>query len=125
MDPVRYWIHDRSDTPSGLPLAKLVAVLRSEYPTAEACEISAARGYGLQVCAWDAATDTLDHVVVKLATLEQLLREKQEWFYDLQAVIRAVPIAFGLHDSSALFVEGQDSKLLRVVRHFDCWPAAR
>ena len=103
----KYWILDREDTPQGFPLGALIARIR-ELACSGGCRflIRRSQGYGVQVCRWDEMLDQLDEISVSADELEHLSRGTDEWFYNLDAmcVTPSVTIGFGLHDSSALFV---------------------
>ncbi len=104
----RYWIFDREDTPQGFPLRALVARIR-ELAGDGGCQllIRRAQGYGAQVCRWDEMLDRAEEISVPADELERLSSGKQEWFYNLDArcVTPGVTIGFGVHDSSALFLD--------------------
>jgi hypothetical protein len=104
----RCWILDREDTPQGLPLRQLIVKIR-EVLCPEGCQFLLIRsqGYGAQVCHWEAMLDTADHVSVSSHELERLTSGMDEWFYNLhvRCVMPAETIEFGLHDSTALFLD--------------------
>jgi hypothetical protein len=104
----RYWIFDREDTPQGFPLRVLVARIR-ELARDAGCRflIRRAQGYGAQVCRWDEMLDQTDEISVPADELERLSSGTEEWFYNLDArcVTSGMTIGFGVHDSSALFVD--------------------
>lgn len=101
-----------------LPLGRLIQRLREHFPHADACEIERSRGYGAQVNGWDAQLDGKDTVVVGVALLLHISAGCEDWFYDFEATIPGCDVRFGLHDSTALFVEGESSLVESVVRGF-------
>ena len=114
----RYWICDEEDTPQCLPLRTLVARIG-----AIACASGApvfvrrSQGYGLAVNRLDDALDDADEVTVSYEELEGLSVGTEEWFYDLEARCATAmgSVVFGVHDSTALFVEGPSPLVERIV----------
>jgi hypothetical protein len=104
----RYWIFDREDTPQGFPLRALVARIR-ELAREGGSEflIRRAQGYGAQICRWDEMLDQTDEISIPAVELERLSSGTEEWFYNLDArcVTPGLTIGFGVHDSSALFLD--------------------
>lgn len=104
----RYWIFDREDTPQGFPLRALVARIRDlARDGGSRFLIRRAQGYGAQVGRWDEMLDQADEISVPADELERLSSGKEEWFYNLDArcVTPGATIGFGVHDSSALFLD--------------------
>jgi hypothetical protein len=110
---VRYWILDEDQTPQRLPLQRLIRQVRTVVGAAGAdpvsCELLKARGYGAQIHIWEAALDETEKVVVSLDQLERLSEGNEEWFYDCDARLKSPYVRFGMHDSTALFVEAEQS----------------
>ena len=114
----RYWIFEPDDSPMHLPLGRLIQRLREQFPHADSCEITRSRGYGEQVNRWHEQLDSKDMVVVGVALLFQISAGGEDWFYDLEATIPECDVRFGLHDSTALFVEGEETLVESIVRGF-------
>lgn len=105
---VRFWIMDEDETPQRFPLQRLFrGVLEATETRAEVCEVSRARGYGLRVNELERGLEVADAVTVPVSDLDELSAGVEEWFYDLEARVPGTDIRFGLHDSTALFVEGE------------------
>lgn len=106
----RYWIFDREDTPQGYPLQKLVRCIRETLGT-RGCQFAIRRseGYGATVNEWGEQLELQSQVLVEPEHLEHLSAGTEEWFYNLEAVCigesQVIVLRFGLHDSSALFVD--------------------
>ncbi len=117
----RYWIFDREDTPQGFPLRALVARIR-ELAHDEGCRflIRRAQGYGAQVCRWDEMLDQADEISVSADDLERLSSGTEEWFYNLDAkcVNAGMTIGFGVHDSSALFLDAPSDLAEQLTANF-------
>jgi hypothetical protein len=117
----RYWIFDREDTPQGLPLRQLVTNIR-EAACASGCRfvVRRSQGYGSSVCHWDDLLDQTDEITVSPDELERLSAGAEEWFYELDArcVTPAETIAFGLHDSSALFLDASAELAEKIIADF-------
>lgn len=112
----RIAIFDRVDTPMGLPLGHLVRAVRQRFPATRGCLVTRSRGYGLPVNAWYRALNDVDHLAVEWDVLEGLCLGGEEWFYDLEATTSGV--RFGLHDSTALFVEGDAATVQALAASF-------
>ena len=117
----KYWILDREDTPQGFPLRKLVAEIRELARDGDGrFLIRRSQGYGAQVCQWDDRLDQADEISVTADELERLSSGTEEWFYNLDArcVTPTVTIDFGLHDSSALFLDAPPDLAKQVTAKF-------
>jgi hypothetical protein len=116
---VRYWIFDKDDTPQRFPLQRLIRRVRSVAGSSSpTCEVTKARGYGLQIREWELTLDSEDNIVVAFDLLDSLSQGTDEWFYDFEAQLSDVDVRFGLHDSTALFVEAMPSIAEQIVSVF-------
>jgi hypothetical protein len=103
---MRYWIMDHDETPQRFPLQRLFRRIRDVAGVEGAtCKLHKVRGYGLQIHEWEERLDSEDAIVVPVDVLDKLAEGTEEWFYDLEAELLDPEIVFGLHDSTALFVE--------------------
>lgn len=117
----RYWILDRDDTPQGLPLRLLIARIRELVRDADGkFVIRRAQGYGAEINSWDEELDQADEIAVPADELERLSIGTDEWFYNLDARCAApgVTIDFGLHDSSALFLDAPQNLAAQITEGF-------
>jgi hypothetical protein len=116
---MRYWIFDQDDTPQRFPLQRLLRCVReASGARASACRIYKVRGYGEEIHTWEVALDVAESMEVDLADLDSLSAGGVEWFYDLEAQIEGSGILFGLHDSTALFVEGDSDVIGQIASTF-------
>jgi hypothetical protein len=107
-ESVRYWVFDTDTTPQRFPLRRLVRRVKETLgDTAAECRVLKARGYGERVCAWDALLDEKNDIPVDFTLLDDMTEGTEQWFYDLEieCSVESRRVAFGLHDSTALFVE--------------------
>jgi hypothetical protein len=105
---MRFWIMDKDQTPQRFPLQRLFRqVIHVTGTQAEVCSVLRVRGYGRRVNELEQEVDAVDMVTVPISELDELSAGTKEWFYDLEAQIPGTDIRFGLHDSTALFVEGE------------------
>ncbi len=103
---MRYWIFDKDSTPQRFPLQRLIRRVREIVGNASGMfEITEVRGYGVQINEWKEKLDTGIRLVVPLEELDRLSLGTEEWFYDLDVLLIPADVRFGLHDSTALFVE--------------------
>lgn len=104
---MRFWIMEKDQTPQRFPLQRLLRqVIKVTGTNAEVCNVLRARGYGLRVNDLERELDTADMVTVPMSELDDLMAGTEEWFYDLEAEVPGTDVRFGLHDTTALFVEG-------------------
>ena len=118
---MRCWIFDKIETAQGFPLLELLKQVIVVLDATDASFfVTRARGYGDQVCELDEATDRSNEVAVSTEDLERLSRGTDEWFYDVEVVGRAQErtVRFGLHDSTALFVEAEAELVKRITSAF-------
>lgn len=117
----KYWILDREDTPQGCPLRALVARIR-QLAGGEGCQffVRRSQGYGAQVGRWDELLNQSDEISVSADELERLSSGIDEWFYNLDArcVTSSATIGFGLHDSSALFLDAPSALAEQIAADF-------
>lgn len=119
---MRLWIMDKDQTPQRFPLQRLVRkVVEMTGTKAEVCSVLRARGYGLRVNELERELDIADMVAVPLSELDELSAGTEQWFYDLEVQIHGTDVRFGLHDSTAMFVEGDQLLCESVAATFaDC-----
>lgn len=114
----RYWIFDEDGSAQRFPLAKLVARL-GELVDRESAQIVLTRsqGYGEHICGWDDLLDCVEALPIPFAALAQVVHQTDELFYNLDAVCSMAhgTVRFGLHDSSALFVDAPDELAERLT----------
>ena len=117
----RYWIFDREDTPQGFPLGVLVAKIR-EFACEGSCHflVQRSQGYGAQVGRWDEMLYQIDEISVPADQLERISQGVEEWFYNLDAkcMTPTETIGFGLHDSSALFLDAPEALAKKITAKF-------
>lgn len=116
-----YWIFDHDDSPQRFPLRQLIAQIRQVVgPTGGQLFLRRSQGYGSQVCQWDELLDGADEIPVSFDELVRLTAESDELFYNLDArwVADKVAFRFGLHDSSALFVDAPPELAKQVTSRF-------
>lgn len=111
---------DEDDTPQRFPLQRL---LRRVYEVAGAgvttCNLSKVRvGYGLRIRELDEQLGPEEVVTISLSELDALSAGTEEWFYDLEARVPGTDIRFGLHDTTALFVETESPIIEEILRVF-------
>ena len=96
-----YWIFDHDDSPQRFPLRQLIAQIR-------------------QVVGPTGGQLFLRRSQVSFDELVRLTAESDELFYNLDArwVADKVAFRFGLHDSSALFVDAPPELAKQVTSHF-------
>lgn len=116
---MRYWIFDKDESPQRFPLQRLVRRVQEVVgPGTGALAVKKARGYGLQVREWEEALDSDEKIVVPFELVDRLSAGIEEWFYDFEAQNSDASVLFGLHDSTALFVEAAPDIAERVASAF-------
>jgi hypothetical protein len=105
---MRLWIMDKDQTPQRFPLQRLLhEVIRASGAEVTQCRVVRASGYGLRINRLQEQLDSVDAMDIPVSDLDELTAGVEEWFYDLEAELPGIGIRFGLHDSTALFVEGE------------------
>lgn len=107
-----------------LPLKKALDALIGALGVSGSVPVSvlAAEGYGAKVNALDDATEGGGICSLEVDEIVKLVGDGGEWFYNLRATVGLNLAAFGVLDSSAVFVEGapeiasEVSKLFQSVR---------
>lgn len=102
------WIFDTVNEPQRFPLRVLAErVLDVVGARQTTLQIRRSDGFGQQICKWDDQLDDSDQIEVESRQLVELLSAGDEIFYNLDAIVTdgQMSVRFGLHDSSALFVE--------------------
>jgi hypothetical protein len=117
---LRYWIFDQDESPQRFPLQRLfsLVVQVTPYQAAEKWNITRTQGYGLAVNEIADKSDAADSVSIGRSALHSILTGVDEWFYDIAVESSDGFIRFGLHDSSAMFVEGPTELIETVVGNF-------
>lgn len=117
---MRYWIREGDDTPQRFPLQRL---LRKVFEVAgpgnsKTCRVFRAQGYGIQIKEWCERLDRCEYLVLPIEVLDRVSQGTEEWFYDLEAGLGDPEVLFGLHDSTALFVEAEPAVAAAVASVF-------
>lgn len=117
----RYWILDREESPQGFPLGLLISkICEATGATDGELRIRRSQGYGAQVCHWDELLDRADEIPVAFEDLARISQGTDEWFFDLDAVLKtpSASVGFGVHDSSALFLDAPPPLAEKVTAAF-------
>jgi len=124
-----YWIRDEDTTPQRFPLKKLIRLIVQKLGSSiHEFWIIKARGYGLKICEWDDLLDEKDRIKVEHDLLENLSSGVEEWFYDVEVEVVAddqLQVRFGLHDSTALFIDAPKEFSESILRSFKFVQEAR
>ena len=118
---MRYWIRDEDATPQGFPLKVLIMLIIHQIaPLAYQVWILRSQGYGLTVNEWDDRLDKEERLPIDLESLLGISSGEEEWFYDLDAEIIAdgLQVRFGLHDSTALYIDAPQAFSEKIVETF-------
>lgn len=119
---LRIWIETPDvETAQGFPLDILVRAV-SETLTCRSFTVHRSSGYGRDVIRLGDACEREGATTVGVEDLLQLATGTEQWFYDIEVSCdgpdgRAV--TFGLHDSSSLFVEGNEGLARTIVEYFE------
>jgi hypothetical protein len=121
---VKYWIQDKDETPQQFPLSKLTLLIKQQLTQIGLSTyefwISRANGYGPRIYELDELLDEQDRILVKLELLEELSIGIEEWFYniDIEVVADNLHIQFGLHDSTALYIDAPQFFSEPIINNF-------
>lgn len=110
---------DTDETPQRFPLRRLLhRALEVSGRQNAPCEVTKARGYGSRIHKLEEQLDSEESVQLPYEKLDALSEGINEWFYDLEARLSGTDIRFGLHDSTALFIEAEPALADAVVSAF-------
>lgn len=118
---MRYWIQDEDATPQGFPLAKLIRIIIQQLGNiGYELWIRRSQGYGLAINEWDGRLDHEDKLLISPKALQDVSEGVEEWFYDLDAEIitNNMRVRFGLHDSTAMYIEAPEEFAEDIIRLF-------
>ena len=117
---MKLWIFDTDSTPQRFPLLRLMDQIEQVvgHPTKNYF-VRKSRGYGLRVNEWDSLLDEQDSISVQPSELRRIGSGVDEWFYDMEALSVESDIVFGIHDSTAMFVDGPESVVRQIVKPFE------
>ncbi len=122
---MRYFIFDGDATAQRFPLRRLFRQLRElARPRGSECEVYRARGYGERIRSLELQLDSLDVVLLPSDAMDTLTEGVDEWFYELDARLSGTDVRFGLHDSTAMFVDADRLTLDKVISSFSSCRAA-
>ncbi|MBT3233183.1 MAG: hypothetical protein HN356_10250 [Calditrichaeota bacterium] len=119
---MRYWIKDEDNTPQRFPLKALILLIIEQLgSTIYNFWILRARGYGTSICEWNNLSDENDRIRVDIELLLNASTGIEQWFYDLEVEVVTEPdsrIKFGLHDSTALYIDAPKEFAESIVKSF-------
>lgn len=122
---MRYWIMDNDQTPQRFPLQRLIRRICEVTGVEDAtCHLLKVRWYGEWIHELDERLDVEETVRIPLRMLHEVSDGTEEWFYDLDAELPDANVRFGLHDSTALFVEAEPAIAEKVVAAFSSYRPA-
>ncbi|NOT14541.1 MAG: hypothetical protein HOP21_02970 [Methylotenera sp.] len=121
VNTIWYWIRDTDKTPQHLPLQKLLRAIVGKL-NGQSFELNISRscGYGMQIREWDLQLESNDKIPVMFDILDKVCSGESEWFYFLEAecVSKNLIVYFGLHDSSALYIDAPEEFSTSIARLF-------
>ena len=119
---MRYWIRDEDKTPQGFPLKLLFQLILQQLgSTVYQLWILRSEGYGLRVNEWGEILDTEERLLLNPALFLEISSGQEEWFYnfDAEIITDKLQVRFGLHDSTALYIEASKEFTEEVIKSFD------
>lgn len=121
MSVMRFWIRDEDKTPQRFPLGKLLRCASEELGAPCKIWITRAEGYGESISRYSEVLDEAERLLVDSDEFLVVSAGIQEWFYNLDAVLESPTdrVLLGLHDSTALYVEGADALVKRILGRFE------
>jgi len=117
-----YWIKDRVETPQKFPLNLLLSlIIRAIGSEHLQFVVTRSQGFGLQINKWGDLLDRQEDLRVERDVLEKLLEGTEEWFYHLDVKVMSsnLTVRFGLHDSTAMFIEAPRGVIDMIVNKFE------
>lgn len=118
---MKYWIQDEDSTPQGFPLKALALnIIQLLGSASYQLFILRSQGYGQIINEWDEYLDKKETLLVNPELFLDISSGEEEWFYDLDIEIIAdgQKIQFGLHDSTALYIEAPQEFAKNIIKSF-------
>jgi hypothetical protein len=119
---MKYWIRDEENTPQRFPLKLLIQTIIKQLGSSKfKFWIHRSQGYGLKITEWDKLLDNQNSIEVDQKLLENISVGTEEWFYDLEVEVTIENnkyLWFGLHDSTALFIDAPKEFVESVIKSF-------
>lgn len=117
-----FLIHDQLDNVQRFPLNRLleeILKVSGKEDLTRVWMVQSARGYGLDVCLLEDSLDAQNPFPIPASDLLRISKDQGQWFYDLRCADPSLGVEFGMIDSSALFIGGNDAIAARVSRAFE------
>lgn len=108
-----YLIRDSTNDGQQFPLTKLleeVCLVDEKAGLPSSWLITSVQGYGLDVCALEDAINTRGSLSINAERLVDISRDENQWFYDLRCLDPGLNMEFGVLDSAALFLQGNEEQ---------------
>lgn len=87
-------------------------------PATSTCRVRAVWGYGERIGDLQTSLDVSASIEISIAELDALVEGVDEWLYAIHVSLLDDTVRLGLLDSSVMFVEGAESGVREVARHF-------
>ncbi len=119
---MRCWIRDEDKTPQGFPLKFLFQIIIQLLGTnTYQLWILRSEGYGLKINEWGEILNVEERLLINSELFLEISSGQEEWFYNFDAEITTdkLQVRFGLHDSTALYVEASKDFSEEVIKSFD------
>jgi len=110
-----YLILDKISGPQRFPLSKLLRMVNEVANNGKNAiwKLIKVRGYGAEVCKLeDEIINKNEDILVTSDEIIKISDDPDQWFYDLDCCDENKRINFGVLDSGALFIKGEDQELI-------------
>lgn len=115
-----YFIYDVTADSQRFPLLPLLQTIVAVIygPSKAIWRVAKVRGYGLAICTLEDDVIAEDIVEIEAESLIGIAQDPTQWFYDVDCSDDDKQIRFGLFDSTALFIDGDNVLIPTVLAAF-------
>jgi uncharacterized membrane protein YbaN (DUF454 family) len=117
---MKYWIRDEDNTPQGFPVNALFRCILERLSPPYRVWLLRSEGYGVTVNDWNKELDSVDRLPIQPNQLLVVSNGTEEWFYNLDVLVESSvgSLVFGLHDSTAMYVQGPEQLVESICSRF-------
>lgn len=117
-----YLIKDPVDDSQRFPLTAFLEHVLNAVGAGDASRnwrVFCSWGYGKDVCALEDLLEERESIQIQPSDLLRISKDTGQWFYDLHCVDEQAFLRFGVLDSSALYLDGNEDLCKRIADCFD------
>ncbi len=115
-----YMILDEIDGPQRFPFAEFLVSVQKHIAgvQTQTWQVKRVWGHGEQIMNLENAIGEKPYFVIEPEALLKIARAPDEWFYDIVCYRPEDDLAFGIFDSTCMFVDGRSPAVQQVIADF-------